>query len=449
MQAILEARAARQASRAHVPSPAPAPAPASAPAAAPADVRRAKIQKELAKLAFDHPGPVLRQNFVEDVKGSGEAYAPVICAGKPAARNKRKEPFGSSPDREQRRSIKAAKVSAEREGDERGREGQRESEGDRAGADKSLRSVSMLPDRFSMLTFRLQERIATAQPRTPATEEKKLASKENVHHESASSLERCEEPAAPLSAPVIPHVAHVQMTNIVSTRETNIVSTREPAAADVELLPNAQCPERREPAMVLPAMKCPSASNDDLKVVKKAPGLMELLEASVELEADSAHISALDKERGPGVSNVTSRKQTVQTSADMDMALASPRYPMHPGRGSAPFKTADQSSGFSGGAASATRAPVAESVVKAAGCDHNPGVKPAAAAGTLATPAGLKMAMGEGRVGDRSVDWMVLPELDATSDAQGSFPTEGVARRGAIRSPEGVRRLQFTAISSL
>ena len=204
--------------------------------------------------------------------------------------------------------------------------------------------------------------------------------------------------------------------------------------------------------MVLPAMKCPSASREHVEVAKKAPGLMELLEASVELESDSAHIPALDKERlvddrGPGVSNVTSRKQTVQTSADM--ALAPPRYSMHPGRGSSPFKTADQSSGFSGGAASATRAPVAESVLKATGCDHNPGVKPAAATGILATPAGLKMAMGEGRVGDRSFDWMVLPKSDATSDAQGSFPTEGVPRRGAVRSPEGVRRLQFTAISSL
>jgi hypothetical protein len=134
MQAILEARAARQASRAHAPSPVSAPAPA--PAVAPADVRRTKIQKELAKLAFDHPGPVLRQNFVEDVKGSGEAYAPVICAGKPAARNKRKEPFGSSPEREQRRSIKAAKVSTEREGEQIIREGQRQTEGDRARANR-------------------------------------------------------------------------------------------------------------------------------------------------------------------------------------------------------------------------------------------------------------------------------------------------------------------------
>lgn len=108
MQAIFDARGARQASRKPVPAPL---APIPSLDAGGADARSARIQKELAKLAFDHPGPVLRQNFVEDVKGSGEAYAPVISAGKPAARNKRKEPFGSSPSREQRRSMKVAKVS--------------------------------------------------------------------------------------------------------------------------------------------------------------------------------------------------------------------------------------------------------------------------------------------------------------------------------------------------
>ena len=109
MQAVLAARQARQAARSN--DPVPAPVPASAPVPAPADARRSRILKELAKLAFDHPGPVLAQDFVEDVKGSGQAYAPVVSTGKPAARNKRKEPFGSSPSREQRRSAKAPKVS--------------------------------------------------------------------------------------------------------------------------------------------------------------------------------------------------------------------------------------------------------------------------------------------------------------------------------------------------
>ena len=64
------------------------------------DARQSRILKELRKLAFDHPGPVTGAQFVSDVRGSGEAYAPVPTQGKPAPRNKRKEIFGNSPQKE-------------------------------------------------------------------------------------------------------------------------------------------------------------------------------------------------------------------------------------------------------------------------------------------------------------------------------------------------------------
>ena len=52
------------------------------------DARQSRILKELRKLAFDHPGPVTGAQFVSDVRGSGEAYAPVPTQGKPARHNK-------------------------------------------------------------------------------------------------------------------------------------------------------------------------------------------------------------------------------------------------------------------------------------------------------------------------------------------------------------------------
>ena len=70
--------------------------------------------RELRKLCFDHPGPVTGAHFAVDVLG-GEAYAPVASVGKPGARNKRKQVFGSgdSPPRERRHFAGAkAKVQA-------------------------------------------------------------------------------------------------------------------------------------------------------------------------------------------------------------------------------------------------------------------------------------------------------------------------------------------------
>ena len=87
MQAVLAARQARQAARSNDPVPAPVPAPA--------DARRSRILKELAKLAFDHPGPVLAQDFVEeDVKGSGQAYAPVVSTEAYYQKQNKKRPCG-------------------------------------------------------------------------------------------------------------------------------------------------------------------------------------------------------------------------------------------------------------------------------------------------------------------------------------------------------------------
>jgi len=71
------------------------------------DRKRARILKELRKLCFDHPGPVLAQDFVEDVKGTGAGFAPVPTAtARPAARNKRKEIFGASGSPRQERHAK-------------------------------------------------------------------------------------------------------------------------------------------------------------------------------------------------------------------------------------------------------------------------------------------------------------------------------------------------------
>ena len=95
MQAVLDAREARHAARANDAVPTAVSAPAPVPAPAPADARRARILKELAKLAFDHPGPVLAQDFVEDVTSRGQAYAPVVSTGKPAGSAKpAQRPFG-------------------------------------------------------------------------------------------------------------------------------------------------------------------------------------------------------------------------------------------------------------------------------------------------------------------------------------------------------------------
>jgi len=70
------------------------------------DRKRARILKELRKLCFDHPGPVLAQDFVEDVKGTGAGFAPVPTAtARPAARNKRKL-FGASGSPRQERHAK-------------------------------------------------------------------------------------------------------------------------------------------------------------------------------------------------------------------------------------------------------------------------------------------------------------------------------------------------------
>jgi hypothetical protein len=66
--------------------------------------RESRILKELRKLCFDHPGPVTaRDIFTKHVVGRGETFVPVPTEGKPAPRNKRKEFYGSSsPDKEHR-----------------------------------------------------------------------------------------------------------------------------------------------------------------------------------------------------------------------------------------------------------------------------------------------------------------------------------------------------------
>lgn len=66
--------------------------------------RESRVLKELRKLCFDHPGPVTaRDIFTKHVVGRGETFVPVPTEGKPAPRNKRKEFYGSSsPDKEHR-----------------------------------------------------------------------------------------------------------------------------------------------------------------------------------------------------------------------------------------------------------------------------------------------------------------------------------------------------------
>lgn len=188
--------------------------------------------------------------------------------------------------------------------------------------------------------------------------------------------------------------------------------------------------------VTLPAMKCSGAVAERAGINNKAPGLMELLEASLELEADTAIITQLSGKRTSSASVAASPSQTgrqttlvpatPQTRQPGANLVAGPRIP---------------NKSISASPVTLERKSIAEAVPMSGG-----GVPEAPA---LATPAGLKMAIDEGAVGCHSLEWLAIPPGEsAASSTPAGERSEGGSRGDAVLSP-GARRLHFTATSSL
>ena len=204
-------------------------------------------------------------------------------------------------------------------------------------------------------------------------------------------------------------------------------------------------PKRRELNLAEPcslstlsAMECSGAPPERASINKKAPGLMELLEASVELEADTAIITQLACKRTSNASVAAPWQTGRRTTPGLVPASPQSRQ-LGANLATGPQ---NQSKSISASPVTSERQWNAEAVSR---------LEPTTPAGVpaLATPAGLKMAIDEGVVGCHSLEWMAAPSSEsAMLSTPAGERSEGGSRADTVLSP-GARRLHFTATSSL
>ena len=260
-------------------------------AVAASDARQSRILKELRKLCFDHPGPVTGAHFAVDVSASGAAYAPRPTLGKAPARNKRKEIFdaSSSPGRERRRAkppkAQASSASAPATAP--------------APAPAPAPATAPAPAPACAPTPLAAASPADSAADQPATVAVAVAdggghaATENGCTGASSGVEESPPAQADAPAPAAPGVTAPE----AGGTGAGSVATEPDAPASTSAAPSAPTPPaleaaRRDAASPAadrsqPRMKSgPAARGRAVVSAPKAPGLMDLLEASVQVEED-------------------------------------------------------------------------------------------------------------------------------------------------------------------
>ena len=271
------------------------------------DARQSRILKELRKLCFDHPGPVTGAHFAVDVSASGAAYAPRPTLGKVPSRNKRKEIFdaSSSPGRERRRA-KPPKAQGS------GAPAPAPASGPAPApacspAPLAARPADSAADGQKVVEVAMETAAITQQQATPQHALRRPANGgEHAATEARGGVE--ESPAAAQadarSAPAAPAVTAPAAGGAVAGSVATEPDASAAESASISAAPSAPAPPalevaRRDAGAERVAYSSPAAEREQpwmksgpaargraVGSAPKAPGLMDLLEASVQVDED-------------------------------------------------------------------------------------------------------------------------------------------------------------------